>query len=269
MATYLLAWNPNRWEWSDLTEESEKVKSRHAVPKPWSCGNNKQIGIGDRIFLICLGEGPKGIIASGKVVDGPREGLHWDAEKAKAGKRAMFVLVQFDTLLNPETDAILPRKMLNEPRFSQMHWDTQMSGVIIADDIARELERAWADFLAHPRDALPEQVKNAGAFLEGATRQISVNSYERNPEARRKCVEHYGATCVVCGFNSAATYGQVSEGIIHVHHLKELAEIKKEYEVDPIHDLRPVCPNCHAVMHSRKPAYSIEEVKELMRPAGS
>jgi predicted HNH restriction endonuclease len=40
--------------------------------------------------------------------------------------------------------------------------------------------------------------------------------------------------------------------------------LAREYVVDPVADLRPVCPNCHAVLHSRRPAYSIEEVRGLL-----
>jgi len=29
-------------------------------------------------------------------------------------------------------------------------------------------------------------------------------------------------------------------------------------------DLRPVCPNCHAMLHKRTPAISIEELQGLM-----
>jgi hypothetical protein len=43
--------------------------------------------------------------------------------------------------------------------------------------------------------------------------------------------------------------------------LKELAKFSEEYEIDPIKDLRPVCPNCHAMLHRRTPAYTIEELK--------
>jgi len=34
--------------------------------------------------------------------------------------------------------------------------------------------------------------------------------------------------------------------------------------VDPVKDLRPVCPNCHAVIHLRGGCLSIEEVQELI-----
>ncbi|EOQ17198.1 DUF3427 domain-containing protein [Bacillus cereus] len=109
-----------------------------------------------------------------------------------------------------------------------------------------------------------EEVDNPEKYTEGATKQVSVNVYERNPVARRKCIEHYGCSCVVCNFNFEKTYGDLGKDFIHVHHLKELHTIGEEYEVDPITDLRPVCPNCHAMLHKRKPAYSIEELKGFL-----
>lgn len=108
------------------------------------------------------------------------------------------------------------------------------------------------------------EVENPEKYTEGATKQVSVNIYERNPVARKKCIEHFGYNCVVCDFNFKTTYGDLGKDFIHVHHLKELHTIGKKYEVDPIADLRPVCPNCHAMLHKRKPAYSIEEIKTLL-----
>ncbi|HSX81067.1 MAG TPA: HNH endonuclease [Candidatus Saccharimonadia bacterium] len=51
---------------------------------------------------------------------------------------------------------------------------------------------------------------------------------------------------------------------IHVHHCRPLSEIAGEYVVDPIEDLRPVCPNCHAVIHRRTPPFTIEEVRSML-----
>ena len=59
-------------------------------------------------------------------------------------------------------------------------------------------------------------------------------------------------------------YGVIGDGYIHVHHLRALSEIREEYVVDPKIDLRPVCPNCHAMLHRRKPMLSIEELKEIL-----
>ncbi|HEX3150945.1 MAG TPA: hypothetical protein VHR66_22895 [Gemmataceae bacterium] len=65
--------------------------------------------------------------------------------------------------------------------------------------------------------ALPEQVAFSATIIKGAVRQVAVNAYERDPEARKKCVEYHSTECSVCGFNFAARYGPTATGYIHVH----------------------------------------------------
>jgi hypothetical protein len=113
--------------------------------------------------------------------------------------------------------------------------------------------------------ALPEEILEGPPIVEGAFTHVIVNAYERSQEARRRCIAHYGANCSVCRFNFGEFYGHVGEGYIHVHHLRQLSEVDAEYVVDPVADLRPVCPNCHAIIHRRTPPYSIEEAKEFLR----
>jgi hypothetical protein len=116
---------------------------------------------------------------------------------------------------------------------------------------------------------LPQEVEpfHNQIFREGAIRQIQVNAYERDRRARDTCVTHFGRRCVICRMAFGEVYGPDAASIIHVHHLVSLSELKGEYTVDPIKDLRPVCPNCHAVIHSRTPIYTIEEVEELFAAA--
>lgn len=108
----------------------------------------------------------------------------------------------------------------------------------------------------------PEEIIEAEKYFEGALKKISVNIYERNPKARNECIEYYGPKCFICSFDFEEVYGNIGEGFIHVHHLKPISEIGKEYSLNPIKDLRPVCPNCHSMIHRKQPALSIEEVKE-------
>jgi hypothetical protein len=111
----------------------------------------------------------------------------------------------------------------------------------------------------------PDQVEPVGKLPDGALRQVFVNAYERNPKARRRCIKCHGATCYICAFDFGQVYGAVADGFIHVHHLRELSQLGGEYKVDPENDLRPVCPNCHAVLHRKKPAYTIEEVQGFLK----
>lgn len=111
----------------------------------------------------------------------------------------------------------------------------------------------------------PDELALEDGMFEGASKQITVNAYERNPEARRKCIEKFGFDCAVCSFNFFDVYGEIGLGFIHVHHLYDISLVNREYEVDPQKHLRPVCPNCHAMLHREKPALSIEALKSRLK----
>ena len=98
-------------------------------------------------------------------------------------------------------------------------------------------------------------------LFEGAKKTITVNSYERNSRARELCIKHHGLNCSICNFNFEEIYGEIGKNFIHVHHLTKVADMKKEYEINPIEDLRPVCPNCHAMLHRKEPPLTIEELR--------
>ena len=114
------------------------------------------------------------------------------------------------------------------------------------------------------KPVIPEEVDASETYVEGAAKTITVNAYERNRGARAKCIEHHGWACGVCGYDMAELYGEIGEGVIHVHHLRELAALGEEYEVDPINDLRPVCPNCHAILHTSSPAMTIKQLQKVL-----
>ncbi len=110
----------------------------------------------------------------------------------------------------------------------------------------------------------PEEILNTDKIMEGAKKVVTVNKYERDSRARLQCIERWGICCVICEFNFEEFYGPKGAGFIHVHHLKPLGEIKEEYELDPINDLRPVCPNCHAMLHRSETVISIDELKQII-----
>ncbi|WP_321867029.1 HNH endonuclease [Paraburkholderia tropica] len=110
----------------------------------------------------------------------------------------------------------------------------------------------------------PDDVVGAKAYHEGAVTQVLVNRYERDPEARAAAIAHYGCKCCACGFDFEAKYGELGRGFIHVHHIVDIATIGTSYQVDPIKDLRPVCPNCHAMLHREKPAMGVSVLADLI-----
>lgn len=265
MNTYLFAWNPGKWPWGDLNRELESVREQGSITSRWSCGNAKRVEIGSRFFLIRLGYPPKGIVASGRILSAPFQAKHWNKTLAQRGQQTMYVDIEFDALFKS------PRvywQELKKPPFSDYRWGIQMGGVRIPSKIAAELESLWARRIGSSEPILAEELRSDRVFREGAVRRIMVNAYERDPSAREACIQHHGLTCVTCGFNFQDFYGEAGKGFIHVHHLVPLAGAGANYEINPIDDMRPVCANCHAIIHRREPAYTLEEVKKLISRAG-
>lgn len=110
----------------------------------------------------------------------------------------------------------------------------------------------------------PDEIDEKEIFIEGKSKKVYVNVYERNTAARNKCIEYYGYKCQICEFDFEKKYGEIGKDFIHVHHIVDISLIGTEYELNPITDLIPVCPNCHAMLHKRKPAYLLEEIKKML-----
>ncbi len=117
-----------------------------------------------------------------------------------------------------------------------------------------------------PRQIYPEELpaEELEKLLEGAKKTVVINAYERNPKARKLCIEHWKPICTVCEFNFELIYGEIGAGFIHVHHIVPIAQIGKSYQIHPINDLRPVCPNCHAMLHTRNPPLSINKLRNIV-----
>ena len=266
MATFLFAWNPKKWEWKEdeLTKQVLTVASTGSAEDSWSCGNRKDLPIGSRFFLIRLGEEPKGIIGSGKTISSPELRSHWDATLKRQGKNALYVDIKFDFL---SKEPLVTWGELQEFPYSNVSWGIQASGVLLPDTVADELEKLWHRRTGGADPILPEELPLGESYPEGARKTVSVNAYERNPQARAACLAHFGLRCSVCNLLLEECYGAIAAGFIHVHHVVPLSEVGSTYRVNPKKDLRPVCPNCHAVIHRREPALSVAEARRLVRKA--
>lgn len=102
-------------------------------------------------------------------------------------------------------------------------------------------------------------------YTEGEQDSLTGVRYERNPRARKACFDYYGTICAICKMDFSKVYGEEFAGKIEVHHIVPISQIGKNYVVDPIKDLIPLCPNCHAAIHSKKDGvYTIEDMKKIL-----
>jgi 5-methylcytosine-specific restriction protein A len=264
MSTFLFAWNPKKWDWKegDFTKRILTVAATGSAEDSWSCGNRKELPVGSRFFLIRLGKDPKGIVGSGLTTTDPELGPHWDPALRRQGKEALYVDLKFDFL---SKEPLITWGELQNPPFSNVTWGVQASGVLLPESVTEELEQLWARRTSGTDPILPEELLPNQSFVEGTQRTVVLNAYERNPQARAACLAHFGLRCVVCDVLLEERYGPIAAGFIHVHHTVPLSTVGAGYRVNPKKDLRPVCPNCHAVIHRRQPMLSLEAARRLVR----
>jgi 5-methylcytosine-specific restriction protein A len=259
MSTFLLAWNPTKFPRGDLYAELASVRLKGKAVDYWSTWS-REIASGDRLFLIRLGDRKRGIVGAGWAVEEPTEADHWDPEKASQGKKERYVGLVFDYL---REEPLITWQQLQEPPLSSFRWGIQRSGVSIPQEIAVDLERHWVQASGFSSPGFPDEVTEQDAFLEGGRRSVTVNRYERDPAARAAAIAQLGVACSICRMNFLETYGSVAANYIQVHHVVPLGGAESRLTI-PADDLRPICPNCHAVVHLRVPPYSLDEVRSML-----
>lgn len=164
--TWLLSWNPSKWNWETLESDRALTIAGSKADNRWSCSSTKPRE-GDRVFLMRTGTAPKGIVAAGKITRAPYESRHWEQSRAEAGEKVSLVDVAFDCVRDAELDGIVSLEEL-ESRDLGQEWNPRSSGIEIKGKAARLLERLWK--------ALPGVTHNTGATQPATETPISAPS---------------------------------------------------------------------------------------------
>jgi 5-methylcytosine-specific restriction protein A len=242
MKTYLLVWNPKKWTWTNLESDIEEVNNTGRCSENWSCGRNKSIEVGDRIFLIKVGTEPKGIIGAGFAASTPYAGKHWSGEN----RETFYIDIEYEALLNPEKEPILTLDLLELGNLAKQHWLPQTSGISIRPELVDELEALWFDFLTTANIRHNPFTETNSVFSEDSSDMAILAKYERNPYARKVSLEQKGYTCSSCGLDFTQHYGDNANHYIQVHDKRQTGEV---FDINPVKDLTPICPKCHRMLH--------------------
>lgn len=137
------------------------------------------------------------------------------------------------------------------------------------EDIADEWGRLTMGMILSLLDIIPldGSEEAIAGYEEGNQTERLATKYERNPINRVLCLEKYGYKCRVCDFDFEQVYGDIGHEFIHVHHTVPVSRMGDNYIVNPLEDMVPVCPNCHAMIHKNNRPYTIEELKVYIVPA--
>jgi len=145
---------------------------------------------------------------------------------------------------------------MGKPKISSFQND-----IIISDETQTiKLSLVFDEFLNQGDELQP-----LGKAAEGKVYLTTGKRFERNPRLRSECINYYGTNCQICGFKFEQIYGEIGVNYCHVHHITPLSEVAQSHDVCPKNDLIPVCPNCHAMLHKRKPPFTPDELKAILK----
>ena len=263
MAAVILGWDIrdwNRWDYDDVFRQATCTGQ---VLDRWNVAGRRSIRAGTEAWLLLRGKSDagSGLIGHGAVVsepfqpfnDGGTHGADW------------FVTVLFDALLPVGGQVPLAALYAAIP---EMEWGKAAGRA--STDLPRSAEpglrRLWREQGPTPagRDELV-----SGTFPPAAVRRIAVNRYERDADARRVCLAFHGTSCAACGYSFETAFGDAGADAIDVHHVVPAAMLGGGYQLDPVADLVPLCPNCHAVAHQRAGVpLTIQELRAMMAASG-
>ena len=138
---WLITWNKDNWRWDGFAEKCEGTKAGQTYVESWACSSTKP-KIGDEVFLIKLGQHPKGLIGHGTVARELYEKDHFDTAKAFEGKKERAIDVEFDRLINYEKEKFVGQEELNRTCSAQL-WSPQSSGIEIKPEVLPTLNALW------------------------------------------------------------------------------------------------------------------------------
>jgi len=254
MNGFLFAWNHKKYSIEKLQLLIDDVKANNYAIDTWGISAKNQVKIGDKAFISRVNASVKGIFASGTIVSTPYLFTKYH------GRKDFGVDIKFDVFFNPLIEPILQLETIKTNTTINQDWSPRKSGITLKP--LEIVEKLWSEFCLI--ESKFDNLENSKSpITEGALYEVIQTKYERSQNARTICLNHYGYTCCVCEFNFKDTYGDIGNQFIHVHHINQLSEAGL-VKTDPIKDLRPVCPNCHAMLHKRNPPYDIEELKNKL-----
>lgn len=245
---FVITWNKKKWPDEKLKALIDDYHAGRREVERWKFASPNLCFIGDRVVLLRIGSEPRGLLGSGRIHSSPMQ----EPDTADPKKLAWYVDVEFDCLSESPDEVFLHRSRCEVVLgIDPTKWPKFASGEPYPGDVEKLEE--YLNILTGGETQYPDEIGSrdfAEGLWEGAAKEVKVNRFERDAKARQECIKAHGATCRICGFDFQYVYGPaLGSRLIHVHHLRPLKEIREGYEVDPVNDLIPICPNCHAAIH--------------------
>lgn len=141
--TFIMRWNPEI--------SSHKVADfEHAMEDfyeegfyyDWSIFDYEKVHVGDRFFMLKVGNGNTGIVMSGIIVSLPYKDEDWSGK----GRDVRYVRMIPNCMVHPDKTQIISIQSLDE-ELPGVNWNEGHSGVLLSNEQACKLYEIWNNYL--------------------------------------------------------------------------------------------------------------------------
>lgn len=154
MKTRVFLCNQEAWPYAEVQDDIDKAKKQllqgNPFRKSWSCGNIKQIRVGERAYFYRVGNEPRGFFGYGRVIATERSHqtrlncsdcqnlseAYTDALGDLRISYEWYSVVDYDKVLN----SILLR---NRPEFDNYRFHYMGSGLTLKEEYVKYIDHYW------------------------------------------------------------------------------------------------------------------------------
>ena len=141
--TFVMRWNPE-------LSSHKVVDFEHAMEDfyddgfyyDWSIFDYEKVHVGDRFFMLKVGNGNTGIVMSGIIVSLPYKDEDWSGK----GRDVRYVRMIPDCMVHPDKTEIISTQSLDE-ELPGVNWNEGHSGVLLTNEQAGKFDELWHNYM--------------------------------------------------------------------------------------------------------------------------